>query len=566
MSAKQLLFYITSVLLLDHETRAQSSQIGDFVGQLTSLLNQGGGLATLAGALQGLQGQGGSPGVYAPQQGGYFGPSSPGAGGVLGGPGYGFPPRPPPPGGLPPGGGFPPGGGVPGGFPGGVPGGSPFGGLPPPAGYPPGGVPPAYPGALGGYAPTSLYGALASIAQYDDLRCVPRLLCEVAAGAKPGTNNYNNYGGSSTQAGPFPFLTKDAVITLLTVLNFVDDSPLLVFGRAAVLGYTARGDPRACLVAYPTCPRDPDKLVDYLNNHNGGFFRFFSNQQIPQYAPHYQYYLNPQSPHPQRPYYPHPQQGPGPQAPHYPPPPPPQPLPPPNYYRPQRPYRPQPPPPQNYNQRPYKQYYQGRIQNLPQGSNGYDGQDSSGGTTKLVFTNGGPLESDYYNTNYYGQSNQSYNQQPANDYNKYDDYYNKQTLNKQPDRKKVIFPVTSSYGSSGYDQSSASTSSQHSYHDVSGEKYTRNGKTLTFPGVGKGNEVIKSGTQMIFPDRTGTGDLRLDVDEFGDYKTVHFASEGYVSDGIFRDQREVFKNILKFPVEEHNAHSGDNTMTFPRAR
>ncbi|XP_022189932.2 uncharacterized protein LOC111048365 [Nilaparvata lugens] len=565
MSAKQLLFYVTAALMLDHETRAQSSQIGDFVGQLTSLLNQGGGLASALGALQGLQGgQGGTPGVYAPQQGGYF-QQGPGPG-VLGGPGYGFPPRPPPPGGLPPGGGSPFGGiPPPGGYPqgGGVPGGYPQGGGVP-GGYP---QPPAYPGALGGYAPTSLYGALASIAQYDDLRCVPRLLCEVAAGARPGSNNYNNYGSQSQQAGPFPFLTKDAVVTLLTVLNFVDDSPLLVFGRAAVLGYTARGDPRACLVAYPTCPRDPDKLVDYLNNHNGGFFRFFSNQQIPQYAPHYQYYLNPQAPHPQRPPY-YPQQSLPPQpAPHYPPPPP-QPLPPPNYYRPQRPYRPPPPPPtqHNYNQRPYSQqgYYQGRIQNLPQGSSGYDNQDSSGGTTKLVFANGGPIEPDYYGTNnYYDQSNQSFNQQ-ANDYNKYDDYHNKQSLNKQhSDRKKVIFPVTSSYGSSGYDQSSASTSSQHSYHDVSGEKYTRNGKTLTFPS--KGNEVVKGGAHMIFPDRTGTGDLRLDVDEFGGYKTVHYASEDY-RDGIFRDQRDAFKNVLKFPVEEHSTGSGDNTMTFPRTR
>lgn len=72
--------------------------------------------------------------------------------------------------------------------------------------------------------------------------------------------------------------------SLLTVLNFVDDSPLLMFGRAALLGYNARGDPRSCTTAYPTCPRDPDQLINYLNNHNGGFFRFF-NQQLPQYVP-----------------------------------------------------------------------------------------------------------------------------------------------------------------------------------------------------------------------------------------------------------------------------------------
>lgn len=76
---------------------------------------------------------------------------------------------------------------------------------------------------------------------------------------------------------------------LLTVLNFVDDSPVLSFARAALLGYSSRGDLRSCITAYPTCPRDPDQLVNYLNNHNGGFFRFFNQQlyQQPQYVPQY---------------------------------------------------------------------------------------------------------------------------------------------------------------------------------------------------------------------------------------------------------------------------------------
>ena len=55
------------------------------------------------------------------------------------------------------------------------------------------------------------------------------------------------------------------------------------FGRAILLGITAKGDPNTCFSAYPLCPRDPDGLVDYLNNHNGGFFQFFSNQRP--YAP-----------------------------------------------------------------------------------------------------------------------------------------------------------------------------------------------------------------------------------------------------------------------------------------
>jgi hypothetical protein len=75
------------------------------------------------------------------------------------------------------------------------------------------------------------------------------------------------------------------IFRLLTVLNFGDTSPLMVFGRAILLGITAKSDPNTCFSAYPTCPREPDRLVDYLNNHNGGFFRFFGTQQ-PYYPPH----------------------------------------------------------------------------------------------------------------------------------------------------------------------------------------------------------------------------------------------------------------------------------------
>ncbi|KAL1455631.1 hypothetical protein WDU94_009713 [Cyamophila willieti] len=143
---------------------------------------------------------------------------------------------------------------------------------------------------LGSYQQQSLFGALYSISQYDDLRCVPRLLCEVTAGTRPGGPYYGSYYGQNQQPSILPFLSKESLVTILTVLNFVDESPFLVFGRAALLGYTTRGDPRQCLTAYPLCPRNPDQLVDYLNNHNGGFFRFFNQQlpHIPQYAPFYQ--------------------------------------------------------------------------------------------------------------------------------------------------------------------------------------------------------------------------------------------------------------------------------------
>jgi hypothetical protein len=87
---------------------------------------------------------------------------------------------------------------------------------------------------------------------------------------------------------------------LLTLVNFGDTSPLMVFGRAVLLGVTAQGDPNTCFSAYPACPRDPDRLVDYLNNHNGGFFRFFGTHQPHQLSriqtglPHFTTTMRPQ--------------------------------------------------------------------------------------------------------------------------------------------------------------------------------------------------------------------------------------------------------------------------------
>lgn len=48
----------------------------------------------------------------------------------------------------------------------------------------------------------------------------------------------------------------------------------LVYGRAALLGLIS-GEPN-CNTAYPKCPRNEDDLLYYLNNHRGGFFRFFN--------------------------------------------------------------------------------------------------------------------------------------------------------------------------------------------------------------------------------------------------------------------------------------------------
>lgn len=48
----------------------------------------------------------------------------------------------------------------------------------------------------------------------------------------------------------------------------------LVYGRAALLGLVS-GE-HNCHTAYPRCPRSEDEVLYYLNNHRGGFFRFFN--------------------------------------------------------------------------------------------------------------------------------------------------------------------------------------------------------------------------------------------------------------------------------------------------
>ncbi|XP_046426533.1 uncharacterized protein LOC124182829 isoform X1 [Neodiprion fabricii] len=137
--------------------------------------------------------------------------------------------------------------------------------------------PPQYPFGSGlygseGYAESSDLGladALTSISQYDDLKCVPRLLCEIAGGSKPGGGNYK-----ASSLGSFGMNT---VLGLLTGYNFEEASPLLGFAKAALLGYSSKGDPSVCYEEYVRCPKNPRALVHYLNNHNGGFFRFFKN-------------------------------------------------------------------------------------------------------------------------------------------------------------------------------------------------------------------------------------------------------------------------------------------------
>lgn len=82
------------------------------------------------------------------------------------------------------------------------------------------------------------------------------------------------------------------VSRLLQAYNGVSTSPLYVFGRATVTGITAKGNPSACYRAYPQCPRDPEKLINYLNNHNGGFFRFFGQPDTPQQTHNLEQFYN----------------------------------------------------------------------------------------------------------------------------------------------------------------------------------------------------------------------------------------------------------------------------------
>ncbi|XP_016844711.2 uncharacterized protein LOC107982048 [Nasonia vitripennis] len=118
----------------------------------------------------------------------------------------------------------------------------------------------------------NLFQALSSIARYDDLKCVPRILCEVASGSMPGSLSYR-------QSSTFQNFGSNALFGLLTAFDSSGTSPILSFGRAALLGYTNRGQSSMCYREYSRCPSNPDQLISYLNNHNGGFFRFFQGNQ-----------------------------------------------------------------------------------------------------------------------------------------------------------------------------------------------------------------------------------------------------------------------------------------------
>ena len=134
--------------------------------------------------------------------------------------------------------------------------------------------------------PHNIMDVLYTISKNDALRCVPRLLCEVTSDTISKSRQ-----GFSLPTLPFSFdvasiirwvisLSTNRVLNpvsrLLASIDLPGGSPVPVFAKAALLGYVSKGNSDSCLSAYPLCPREPDKLVQYLNNYNGGFFRYFN--------------------------------------------------------------------------------------------------------------------------------------------------------------------------------------------------------------------------------------------------------------------------------------------------
>ncbi|XP_062549970.1 uncharacterized protein LOC134214662 isoform X1 [Armigeres subalbatus] len=134
----------------------------------------------------------------------------------------------------------------------------------PPSGF--GGAPAQqhYPVPSGSASPivaasSQLRKALDNIAENDELQCVPKLICMMSRRSSgQGFGTYVNRGLLSTVLSAVP-----------------DSSPWLKFSRAALLGYGIGAN--SCDVYYPKCPKDEPEIIHYLNNHRGGFFRFFND-------------------------------------------------------------------------------------------------------------------------------------------------------------------------------------------------------------------------------------------------------------------------------------------------
>ncbi|XP_075163629.1 uncharacterized protein LOC142236242 [Haematobia irritans] len=109
---------------------------------------------------------------------------------------------------------------------------------------------------------SQLIKALENIARNDDLQCVPKVVCQMIAG--------------QTQRGQLPsFITSPTITNFLAA--FPTSSPALIYGRAALLGIS--GGERVCHNTYVKCPKNEIEIINYLNNHRGGFFKFFSEPE-----------------------------------------------------------------------------------------------------------------------------------------------------------------------------------------------------------------------------------------------------------------------------------------------
>uniref|UniRef100_A0A182K199 Uncharacterized protein n=1 Tax=Anopheles christyi TaxID=43041 RepID=A0A182K199_9DIPT len=125
-------------------------------------------------------------------------------------------------------------------------------------------------GGVGG----QLRQALDNISENDELQCVPKLICMMSR--------------SSSGQGFSSYVNRGLLSTILSAVP--DSSPWLKFSRAALYGYGIGAN--SCDAYYPKCPKDEMQILYYLNNHRGGFFRFFSNgeQGQPQQQSHQQQY------------------------------------------------------------------------------------------------------------------------------------------------------------------------------------------------------------------------------------------------------------------------------------
>ncbi|KAJ6635268.1 hypothetical protein Bhyg_13853 [Pseudolycoriella hygida] len=125
---------------------------------------------------------------------------------------------------------------------------------------------PIRPQGFGNRPPPSPFGtieqlgkAIDEITRNDDFQCIPKVICQMF-GNQRQQNSFSSILGSPIFSG--------------LIAAVPSSSTGLIYGRAALLGYTSGES--TCNGAYPKCPKHEDDLLYYLNNHRGGFFRFFN--------------------------------------------------------------------------------------------------------------------------------------------------------------------------------------------------------------------------------------------------------------------------------------------------